>query len=82
MEIAIKNASHVVNYLIGRAIGTTKTGDAPYRVLLDIFVEDFISVLGLPEWPGAELVLQQVLKFCVSNLFLLFCNANSISSNF
>jgi cohesin loading factor subunit SCC2 len=36
---------------------STKTGDQPYRNLLDLFTEDLISVLGSSDWPGAELIL-------------------------
>ncbi|KAF2423552.1 hypothetical protein EJ08DRAFT_443726 [Tothia fuscella] len=55
---AWKDASYVVNYLVQRALTSTKTGDQPYRNLLDIFTEDFISVLGLPDWPAAEMLLR------------------------
>jgi cohesin loading factor subunit SCC2 len=55
-----KDANYVVNYLVTRALSSTKTGEAPYRNLLDIFTEDFISVLGLPDWPAAELLLRSL----------------------
>lgn len=61
VETAYRSANHVVNYLINRAMNTTKSGDSPYRLLLDLFTEDFITVLGRPEWPGAEVVLHQIL---------------------
>ena len=56
------NASHVAEHLINRALKSSKTGDEPYRNLLDIFTEDFLSVLGHIEWPGAELILQSLLR--------------------
>lgn len=61
LESAQKNAQYVVNFLVQRAMRSTKTGDQPYRVLMDIFAEDFIAVLGSPEWPGAELLLRSIL---------------------
>ena len=62
---AFKNASSVVGYLVSKAMTSTKSGDQPYRHLLDIFTEDFLAVLGSPEWPGAELLLRSlVLNMC------------------
>lgn len=61
LDSAQKNAAYVVNFLVQRAMKSTKTGDQPYRVLMDIFTEDFIAVLGSPEWPGAELLLRSIL---------------------
>ncbi|KAG9244691.1 hypothetical protein BJ878DRAFT_440888 [Calycina marina] len=52
------NASYVVNFIVSRAMNSTKTGDAPYRNLLDLFVDDFITCLKSPEWPAAELLLR------------------------
>jgi cohesin loading factor subunit SCC2 len=45
---------------------STKTGDAPYRNLLDLFVEDFITCLNSPDWPAAELLLRLFLFKMVS----------------
>ena len=45
---------------------STKTGDAPYRHLMDIFTEDFLAVLQSPEWPGAGLLLEQILRSMVT----------------
>lgn len=60
-DAAIKDASYVVNYLLHRAMSSTKTGDQPYRNLLDIFTEDFLGVLGTTDWPAAELLLRALL---------------------
>ncbi|KAL9125077.1 MAG: hypothetical protein Q9217_005660 [Psora testacea] len=57
---AAKSAQHAVGYLMQRAQTASKTGDQPHRQLLEIFVEDLLMVLGLPEWPGAELLLRAV----------------------
>ena len=57
---AAKSAQHAVGYLMQRAQTSSKTGDQPHRQLLDIFVEDLLMTLGLPEWPGAELLLRAV----------------------
>lgn len=67
------NASYVVRYLISRAMTSSKSGDEPYRNLLDIFVEDFLSVLGSTDWPAAQLLLASLL----SNLLGLVDNDKS-----
>lgn len=58
MESATGNASYVVTFIVKRALKSTKTGDTPYRNLLDLFVEDFTSCLNNPDWPASELLLQ------------------------
>ncbi|KAI9713570.1 MAG: Sister chromatid cohesion protein 2 [Bogoriella megaspora] len=65
-ESAFNNAHDVMKYLVRRAMTATKTGDQPYRNLLDIFTEDFISVLGTAEWPAAELLLQVLARHLFS----------------
>jgi cohesin loading factor subunit SCC2 len=67
-EGAWKDANYVINYLVQRALTSTKSGDQPYRNLLDIFTEDFISVLGLPDWPAAELLLRVL---CINMIKLM-----------
>ena len=59
-DSAAKSAQHAVGYLMQRAQTSSKSGDEPHRQLLDIFVEDLLMVLGLPEWPGAEILLRAV----------------------
>ena len=59
---ALKDATYLIQYLVGRAQNTTKSGDQPHRKLLDIFVDDFITVLGRPMWPGAEMLLRALLS--------------------
>jgi cohesin loading factor subunit SCC2 len=61
-ESAFKNATHVIKFMINRALSSTKSGDQPYRNLLDIFTEDFLNVLGSPEWPAAEMLLHILLS--------------------
>ncbi|KAI0203807.1 hypothetical protein F4808DRAFT_415941 [Astrocystis sublimbata] len=51
-------ANYVVNFIVRRALKSTKTGDTPYRNLLDLFVEDFTTCLDSPDWPAAELLLR------------------------
>ena len=70
MDNAAKSAQYVVKYLVQRAMTASKTGDQPHRQLLELFLEDFITVLGLPEWPAAELLLQ-----------ILFANCRNIAEN-
>ena len=55
------NASYVVGFIVGRALKSTKNGDTPYRNLLDLFVEDFITCLNSTDWPAAELLLRLLL---------------------
>jgi cohesin loading factor subunit SCC2 len=58
MDIAKTNASYVVGFIVDRAMKSTKTGDQPYRNLLDLFVQDFITCLNSADWPAAELLLR------------------------
>jgi cohesin loading factor subunit SCC2 len=58
LDTAKANASYVVGFIVNRAMNSTKTGDAPYRNLLDLFVEDFIACLNSTDWPAAELLLR------------------------
>lgn len=58
---AARDAQVVVGFYVQRAMTAPKTGDQPYRHLLDMFAEDLIMVLGLPEWPAAELLLRALL---------------------
>ncbi|KAJ8118742.1 hypothetical protein OPT61_g353 [Boeremia exigua] len=59
------NANHIAetiaSNLIGRASNVSKTGDKPFRNLLDLFIEDFCNVLGSPEWPAAAILLSRLL---------------------
>ena len=64
LDNAAKSAQYVVKYLVQRAMTASKTGDQPHRQLLEFFLEDFITVLGLPEWPAAELLLQILFANC------------------
>ncbi|CAO2654791.1 Nn.00g115240.m01.CDS01 [Neocucurbitaria sp. VM-36] len=54
-------AHHIAISLIERASNVSKTGDKPFRNLLDLFIDDFCNVLGSPEWPAAVMLLQQLL---------------------
>ncbi|KAI1143040.1 ARM repeat-containing protein [Hypoxylon sp. FL0543] len=55
---AFRNATYVVNFIVKRALKSTKSGDTPYRNLLDLFIEDFTTCLDSPDWPAAELLLR------------------------
>lgn len=61
---AHKSATYIVSYLTSRALQTSKTAptDSPFKTLLDIFIEDFLTVLTAPQWPAAELLLRSVVK--------------------
>ena len=55
-----RSAHYIIVYFVQRAAASTKSGDEPYRNLLDIFIEDLINVLGSVEWPAAEVLLRMV----------------------
>lgn len=55
---AVRNAQYIVKFIVQRAMTSTKTGDQPFRNILDLFTEDLISVLGSTDWPAAELLLR------------------------
>ncbi|KAK0718262.1 sister chromatid cohesion C-terminus-domain-containing protein [Lasiosphaeria miniovina] len=65
MDTARRNASYVVNFIVNRALKSTKSGDTPYRNLLDLFVEDFTSCLDNPDWPAAELLLRLLMAMMI-----------------
>ncbi|EAW11231.1 putative sister chromatid cohesion protein Mis4 [Aspergillus clavatus NRRL 1] len=54
---AVRSAQYIVKFIVQRAMTSTKTGDQPFRNILDIFTEDLKGVLGSTEWPAAELLL-------------------------
>ncbi|EON61146.1 hypothetical protein W97_00357 [Coniosporium apollinis CBS 100218] len=62
---AQQNAHYLVKFMTQRALSATKTGDQPYRNLLDIFTEDFINVLGSTDWPAAEMFLRTLLSHLI-----------------
>ncbi|KAF9773605.1 hypothetical protein IL306_008560 [Fusarium sp. DS 682] len=64
-DAAQRNASYVISFIVKRAIGSTKSGDTPYRNLLDLFVEDFTACLDSPDWPAAELLLRLLMIMMV-----------------
>ncbi|KAE8354628.1 sister chromatid cohesion C-terminus-domain-containing protein [Aspergillus coremiiformis] len=55
---SVRSAQYIVKFIVQRAMTSTKTGDQPYRNILDLFTEDLIGVLGSPDWPAAELLLR------------------------
>ncbi|KAJ5101563.1 hypothetical protein NUU61_003785 [Penicillium alfredii] len=57
-ENAVRSAQYIVKFIVQRAMTSTKTGDQPYRNILDLFTEDLINVLGSTDWPAAELLLR------------------------
>ena len=57
-ENAVRSAQYIVKFIVQRAMTSTKSGDQPYRNILDLFTEDLISVLGSMDWPSAELILR------------------------
>lgn len=55
---AARSAQDIIAFLVAKASGTTKTGDSPYRGILDLLVEDLITVLPSYDWPSAEMLLR------------------------
>ena len=68
LDGAGRYANYVVNFIVKRALKSTKTGDTPYRNLLDLFVEDFTTCLDSPDWPAAELLLQLTVRLMFSQI--------------
>lgn len=56
ISTASNNAGEILQYLISRAMKTTKSGDSPFRSLVEYFTEDFAKLIFSPEWPAAELL--------------------------
>ncbi|KAJ5815424.1 Armadillo-like helical [Penicillium riverlandense] len=55
---AVRSAQYIVKFIVQRAMTSTKTGDQPYRNILDLFTEDLVHILGSADWPAAELLLR------------------------
>ncbi|KAJ5653654.1 hypothetical protein N7490_000657 [Penicillium lividum] len=55
---AMRSAQYIVKFIVQRAMTSTKSGDQPFRNILDLFTEDLINVLGSADWPAAELLLR------------------------
>lgn len=60
-------AAYIVRVLLDRALGSSKSSDEPYRRLLDIFVDDFLNVMGSTDWPAAEVLLRALVKKLFEN---------------
>lgn len=56
----VRSAQYIIKFIVERAMTSTKTGDEPYRNILDLFTEDLIHVLGSTDWPAAELLLRMM----------------------
>ncbi|CCG81175.1 Sister chromatid cohesion protein mis4 [Taphrina deformans PYCC 5710] len=65
LKVAAANqtARYIINYLLERSMKSMKsmsTDEAPFKALVDAFVEDFVAVLPYPEWPAAEVMLRWI----------------------
>lgn len=60
------NAAHVITFMVGRAIKSTKTGESPYRRILENFLEDLTICLESPDWPASELLLRLLMGSMMS----------------
>ncbi|KAF2838881.1 hypothetical protein M501DRAFT_1011612 [Patellaria atrata CBS 101060] len=68
-----RQARYLIGFMVKRALTSTKSGDQPYRNLLDIFVEDFLNVLSSTDWPAAEILL----RVLVQNMLQLISDEKS-----
>ncbi|ETI21282.1 hypothetical protein G647_07628 [Cladophialophora carrionii CBS 160.54] len=57
LDDARKSAHHIVIWMVDKASKVTKSGDSPYRNILDLFVEDMTLVFASTDWPSSELLL-------------------------
>lgn len=55
---AVRSAQYIIKFIVQRAMTSTKSGDQPFRNILDLFTEDLINVLGSTDWPASELLLR------------------------
>ncbi|CAG8454816.1 17701_t:CDS:10 [Funneliformis caledonium] len=66
IDAASVNAGYVFKFLLARCTKSIKnSNDSEYRVLLDNFMEDVITVLNFPEWPAAEMIVHIFSKIMV-----------------
>ncbi|KAG0012711.1 Sister chromatid cohesion protein 2 [Entomortierella chlamydospora] len=57
-EEAKASVVYIFNFLLSRCTKWTKSSlEADYRTVLDSLLSDLLAVLGQPEWPSAELYL-------------------------
>lgn len=59
-------AAHVISFMVGRAIKSTKTGESPFRRILENFLEDLTTCLESPDWPASELLLRLLMGSMIS----------------
>lgn len=57
-DMTKQNATHVISFMVARAIKSTKTGESPFRRILENFLEDLLACLESPDWPASELLLR------------------------
>ncbi|KAH7130471.1 sister chromatid cohesion protein-like protein Mis4 [Dendryphion nanum] len=58
---AVATAWQIANHLVLRATNVSKSGDKPFRILLDYSIEDFCNLLGYSDWPAASSLLGSIL---------------------
>ncbi|KAF9312157.1 Sister chromatid cohesion protein 2 [Podila horticola] len=63
------SVGYIFNFLLSRSTkGTKSSVDADYRNVLESLLHDLLTVLGLPEWPSAEICLLMLSKSMVKHL--------------
>ncbi|KAJ1656805.1 Sister chromatid cohesion protein 2 [Dispira simplex] len=58
LDSASSSAGYVVKFLLSRCTKSKQANEGEYRALLENLMDDILSLLGLPEWPAAELILR------------------------
>ncbi|KAI0034608.1 hypothetical protein K488DRAFT_83792 [Vararia minispora EC-137] len=83
LESATKSAKTIVAYLTqrsGKSKTTKNSNEAEYRAIFDGLLQDLLTVLFMPEWPAASLVLGIACKFLVNSLEDVRTN-NTVENN-
>ncbi|KAG0348789.1 Sister chromatid cohesion protein 2 [Podila humilis] len=63
MDKSKSSVGYICNFLLSRSAKATKSSvDADYKAVLESWLHDLLIVLGLPEWPSAELCLLMLSK--------------------
>ncbi|CAG8710781.1 628_t:CDS:2, partial [Dentiscutata erythropus] len=66
IDSASSNAGYVFKFLLSRCTKSIKnSNELEYRILLDNFMEDVITVLNYPKWPAAKMIVRIFSKIMI-----------------
>ncbi|WVQ94119.1 hypothetical protein IAU59_001197 [Kwoniella sp. CBS 9459] len=71
IESALRSARIVAGYLVQKSTSTkaTKTShDSDFKAILDLFINDLMTVLYRPEWPAASIYITVFSRIMISSL--------------